>query len=128
MSGASIGGVSGVFIDSETPKALADWYSKTLGLAFHYWPERKSYGTEFIYDEGGGPPGRKSTVFVINPAHGKGGISGGFKVQFRVNSVRQLKAAVEKHGTKMETEDHPYGTFGRLRDAEGNTVELWEPK
>jgi hypothetical protein len=62
MNGKSIAGVSGVFIEAKEPKALADWYSKVLGLTFNYWPERKSYGTEFVYDEGEGSRGRRSTT------------------------------------------------------------------
>lgn len=120
-------GVSGVFLESHDPKKLADWYAQSFGLQFHYWPERRSYGTEFIYDEGGGPKGRKSTVFVIRP--GQKAAHGGFKVQFRVGDVQKASDELAKRGaSRVSSEEFEYGNFTQLHDPDGNTIELYQPK
>jgi predicted enzyme related to lactoylglutathione lyase len=116
-----------VFLESRQPKQLADWYARAFGLTFHYWPEHRSYGTEFVYDEGGGPRGRKSCVFVIR-LNEHLDRPGAFTVQFHVANVDKVRRALEATGTKVVLEDFDYGRFARLTDCDGTAIELYEPK
>ena len=51
-------------------------------------------------------------------------------INFRVREldpmVEQLRAA--KIDVTVDPEVYPNGRFARLRDPEGNPIELWEPK
>ena len=127
MSASWVLGVSGIFLESPDPRRLADWYARTFGVRFHYWPERRSYGAEFVYTDPDTPSERRSTVFVIEPrTEPRGG--GAFRVQLGVASVGEVAVRLGEHGTAVETETFPYGTFGRFRDPDGNSIELYEPR
>ena len=124
---ASVKGISGVFLESKDPRKLADWYAQSFGLQFHYWPERHSYGTEFVYDQGTGRAERKGTVFVIRP--GNGHERGAFTVQFQVGDVQAAANALHQTGRhEVSTQEFEYGTFAHLSDPDGNTIELYEPR
>lgn len=49
---------------------------------------------------------------------------------FRVDNLEELLAELKAKGVQCEDkiEDYEYGRFGWFIDAEGNKVELWEPK
>ena len=53
-----------------------------------------------------------------------------FMMNFRVENLDDLLAALKEEGVTIvgEPEEYSYGKFGWILDAEGNKIELWEPK
>ena len=51
-------------------------------------------------------------------------------MNFRVENLDDLLAALKEEGVTIvgEPEEYSYGKFGWILDAEGNKIELWEPK
>ena len=52
-----------------------------------------------------------------------------FMMNFRVENLRELLAALREEGVQVvgEIEEYDYGKFGWILDPEGNKIELWEP-
>jgi predicted enzyme related to lactoylglutathione lyase len=51
-------------------------------------------------------------------------------LNFRVQELDRLVAELREQGIEVtiDPESYPNGLFARLRDPEGNPIELWEPK
>jgi predicted enzyme related to lactoylglutathione lyase len=51
-------------------------------------------------------------------------------INFRVNDLDAMLHQLRSAGIEVAVnpEEYPNGRFARLRDPEGNPVELWEPK
>ena len=115
-------GIGGFFFRAKDPEALGQWYKKHLGIDLvpaDY--NQKSWSQE------AGP-----TVFAPFPADNDyfGDPAKNWMINFR---VRNLDALVEQLRTagievKVDPEACPNGRFARLRDPEGNPIELWQPK
>ena len=114
-------GIGGLFIKSENPQQLAEWYEKHLGVnqiptSYDDEPWMQEAGpTAFaMFDKDSGFFGRSSQQWMIN-----------FRVRNLAAMADQLRAAgVEV--TVDETE-YPNGWFASLSDPEGNPIQLWEP-
>ena len=115
-------GIGGFFFRAEDPTALAEWYKKHLGVElvpsdYNQKPWSQEAGpTAFA------PFARDSDYF--------GDPGKQWMMNFR---VRDLGAMIEQlHAARIEVtldpENYPNGRFARLRDPEGNPIELWEPK
>ena len=54
----------------------------------------------------------------------------GWMLNFRVDDLETLTASLQAHGIEVETKPEwnapGVGRFARLRDPEGNGIELWE--
>ena len=115
-------GIGGLFFRAKNPTALAQWYREHLGIDLvpaDY--NQKSWSQE------AGP-----TVFAPFPQDSEyfGDAARQWMVNFRVQDldamVEQLRAAGIE--VAIDSEVYPNGRFARLRDPEGNPIELWEPK
>lgn len=114
-------GIGGLFFRAKDPEALSRWYHEHLGVgptpatteeepwkqeagptAFSPFPE----STEYF--------GARSQVWMVN-----------FRVRDLAAMVTQLRAAGIE--VTLDPEAYPFGRFARLRDPEGNPIELWEP-
>jgi predicted enzyme related to lactoylglutathione lyase len=114
-------GIGGFFFRSDDTKALAEWYERNLGIS----PVPKGPESEPWRQEAG------VTAFSPFKADSKyfGDPNRNWMLNFRVRNmdamVAQLRAA------KIEvSEPETYegmGKFARLKDPEGNPIELWEP-
>jgi glyoxylase I family protein len=51
-------------------------------------------------------------------------------VNFRVRDLDKMAAQLQAAGiaVKIDPQPYPNGRFARLRDPEGNPIELWQPK
>ena len=51
-------------------------------------------------------------------------------INFRVANLDRMIAQLREKGIEvtLDPEIYPNGRFARLNDAEGNPIELWEPK
>ena len=112
---AKVLGIGGFFFRSNDPDKLAAWYAEHLGVD----PCPRDYDTP-PWHQAAGPT-------VVNPYPADDGPR--WWINFRVRDldamVRQLRAA----GIEVtpDAEVYPNGRFARLKDPEGNPVELWEP-
>jgi catechol 2,3-dioxygenase-like lactoylglutathione lyase family enzyme len=113
-----ITGIGGIFIKSENPQRLRDWYQKHLGIPVESWG-----GTAFtatpttvwnVFEA-------TSTYFDPSPAR--------FMVNYRVAELGPLIAALRAEGCNVvdKVDDSEYGKFGWVFDPDGNKIELWEP-
>ena len=125
----AVEGIGGVFLYANDAKALSNWYAHHFGINVETYEDGKVYGTEFKYRRLSDSSKVDSTVWSISqskdplPAE---------REQCQVNyRVRDLPAFVEQlkaDGIEIEKrEDHDYGRFARIRDPEGNRIELYEP-
>jgi len=118
-----ITGVGGVFIKSDNPKALADWYRDVLGLKIEAWG-----GAALAYDAPGHPP-----VLAWSPFPASTGYMAPSKREFMINfAVDDLDAILARLASKgvavLKRDDKdPNGKFAWILDPDGTKVELWQP-
>lgn len=108
-------GIGGVFFRAKDTDALAAWYKEHLGVT-HLWPQQAGL-TVFA------PFQQDSEYF---PADRQ------WMINFRVDSLDELMAQLIAAGIAVETRPDEWdtpetGRFARIRDPEGNPIELWEP-
>ncbi len=119
-------GIGGIFFKCKDPKAMTEWYQKHLGL------ETNPYGATFEWYEGPDStkkaqtqwtPFKESTKY-FEPSTKE------FMINYRVENLEALVEEFKKEGVTIvdKVETYDYGKFVHILDAEGNKVELWEPK
>ena len=120
---ARILGIGGIFFKSHSPKELAHWYQKHLGLTAS---EEGGSILEFKHlTENGfavwGPFEENTDYFQPS--------SKGFMFNFIVDDLNEALSQAKKGGAQVmdRIEEHVYGRFGWFIDPEGNKVELWQP-
>jgi predicted enzyme related to lactoylglutathione lyase len=118
-------GIGGIFFKAKDPKALGEWYRDHLGVPLEAWG-----GASFSWQSPDNPTGVGTTVwnpFKEDTTHFGQGAS--FMVNFRVNDLHALVAALRAEGCAVDAkvDESEYGRFGWVTDPEGNRVELWEP-
>ena len=119
-------GIGGVFFKAKDPKALAEWYRAHLGMNVEEWG-----GVAFKWVTPENPSGTGSTVWspfkedtdYFSPSQA------GFMVNYRVEDLQSLLAALRAEGCKVEekVDESGFGKFGWVLDPEGNKLELWQP-
>ena len=119
-------GIGGIFFKCKDPRAMTEWYQKHLGL------NTNPYGATFEWYEGDNSTKKgqtqwtpfKETTKYFEPS------TKDFMINYRVENLEALVEELKNEGVtivdKIETYD--YGKFVHILDAEGNKVELWEPK
>jgi predicted enzyme related to lactoylglutathione lyase len=119
-------GIGGVFFKCKDPEKMKEWYQKHLGLTTN------PYGAVFEwYQEPGNNTAAstqwtpfKETTKYFDPS------TKDYMINYRVENLEALVEELRKEGVtildNMETYD--FGKFIHILDAEGNKVELWEPK
>lgn len=115
-------GIGGFFFRAADPKALADWYERHLGV--NRTPE--TYEQE-PWQQSAGP-----TVFAPFAKNTKyfGAEQQQWMINFRVRDLDAMVAQLRRAAIEVEVdrELYPNGRFARLKDPEGNPIQLWEPK
>ena len=135
MAGAQ--GIAGVFLDSEDPAALAAWYDEHLRVGFAGAqglgldaPEEQSFFRVFATRDIDSSEVRENPVFAINKATGPlaPGDERGHVVGLRVDDVDAVLAYMATVGIEQEGEMLVWegGKHARIRDPDGNKVELYE--
>ncbi|MCG8488573.1 MAG: VOC family protein [Chromatiales bacterium] len=113
-------GIGGLFFRAEDPAKLASWYAQHLGVT--------QVPTD--YDQ---PPWIQQagpTVFAPfeNNTDYFGDLSKQWMINFRVDDLDRMIAQLRRDGIEVTVDDtdYPNGRFARLKDPEGNPIELWE--
>ena len=125
----AVEGIGGVFLYANDAKALSNWYAHHFGINVETYEDGKVYGTEFKYRRLSDSSKVDSTVWSISQSKDP---LPDERQQCQVNyRVRDLPAFVEQlkaDGIEIEKrEDYDYGRFARIKDPEGNRIELYEP-
>ncbi len=118
-------GIGGIFFKSPDAAKLRSWYSENLGLTAgsdghcfqwraHDNPETEHMTVWSIFEE-------RSKYFDPSPAS--------FMVNYIVDDVDAYLAKLSAKGVQIDPkrEDHDYGRFAWIYDADGNKIELWQP-
>lgn len=119
--------LGGIFIYSENPKRLAQWYEKSLGLNYEYTEQYKAYYITFPYRETDSEKTRYTIFSILYNEHRPFISDKSFTINMRVSDLKEM---VEKlKSLKIEVlgiEEHDEGKFAWVNDPEGNYIELWE--
>ncbi len=114
-------GIGGLFFRSRDPESLGAWYAGCLGVG----PVPTDYSqTPWLQESG-------ETVFAPFPQDSDyfGRSEQQWMVNFRVSNLDAMVSQLNALGVEvtLDPEVYPNGRFARLKDPEGNPVELWEP-
>jgi predicted enzyme related to lactoylglutathione lyase len=119
-------GIGGIFFKCKDPKKMTEWYRENLGL------NTNPYGATFEWYEGEDNTKKGQTQWspfaettkYFEPS------TKDFMINYRVENLEALAEELKKNGVTIvdtiETVD--YGKFLHILDAEGNKIQLWEPK
>lgn len=124
----AIKGIGGIFIHSNDPARLADWYERVLGLAMEHHPTEGYFHVFWHRDPESGLL-RENPVFAIN---GTDTPLAGAPRQFTLNlRVDDLDAFLEKlSGQNVSIDPNilvwERGKHARIHDLDGNLIELYE--
>ena len=130
---AQVSGIGGVFVYANAPASLAAWYARHFGLEFRYDEGMQCYYLVFHYRDLDPPSRLLDTVLAIFPAQEPlGRARGEYMINYRVDDLDGLVAQLHAAGIKttditVERDEEGYGKFTRLRDPEGNRIELYQP-
>lgn len=119
-------GIGGIFFKCKEPKKMTEWYQKHLGLTTN------PYGATFEWFEGADSTKKAQTQwtpFAENTKYFEPSPNN-FMINYRVENLEALVAELKKEGVTIvdQMETYDYGKFIHILDAEGNKIELWEPK
>lgn len=114
-------GIGGFFFRARDPVSLARWYSEKLGVTM----APQSYDAEPWRTEAGVTifaPFEQASEYFGSPSQQ-------WMLNFRVRNLDAMADQLRRSGIAVDIDPqvHPNGRFARLRDPEGNPIELWEP-
>jgi len=127
---AGVNGIGGVFLHSNEPKKLAEWYTHHLGIEFSHNEAGTNYWMEFFYRNDNDPSRRASTVYAINKAKKSlGPERGGCMINYRVDNLAAFIEQLKAKGVSVEPvkDDGENGWFTWITDPEDNRIELYQP-
>src|SRR5262245_60089800 len=114
-------GIGGFFFRARAPKDLARWYSEHLGVTL----TPSDYDHEAWHQQAG------PTVFEPFPLDTDyfGRQEQQWMLNFRVRDLKAMIMQLHRAGIDVEVdhETYPNGSFARLKDPEGNPIQLWQP-
>ena len=123
-----IDGIGGVFLFSNNPKRLAEWYRDSLGISYEESPDCSSIYKSFAYQDLTDASVKRTTTWAILPS--KNDINGKPRtgqINYRVKSMTETLSHLQSKGVAIEkTEDYEYGKFAWVTDPDGNKIELFE--
>ena len=120
-------GVGGIFFKCKDPKKMTEWYKEHLGLNTNAWG-----GASFEWREEADSTKKGQTQWQPFSENTKyfDPSTKDFMINYRVDNLEALVEELRKNGVTivdtMQVVD--FGKFIHILDAEGNKVELWEPK
>ncbi len=119
-------GIGGIFIKSEDPQRLREWYRCHLGMDLLDWG-----GVVFSWATPEGPVEDGTTIWNVFDASSEcfAPSTAPFMVNYRVEDLHELLSALREEGCDVDekVEESEFGKFGWVMDPDGNRVELWQP-
>jgi predicted enzyme related to lactoylglutathione lyase len=119
-------GVGGIFFSTKNPKETRDWYAKNLGMEVNDWgstfESRNIANPEEINSLQWSPFKNGSEYFEPSKKE--------FMINYRVQHIEKLVEQLKANNVTVldEVATYDYGKFVHIMDADGNKIELWEPK
>lgn len=119
-------GVGGIFFFSDDTKGLKEWYAKNLGIETNDWgatfESRSIENPEHVNSLQWSPFKKESNYFAPSKKE--------FMINYTVQNIEALVAKLKENGVTVldDIAAYDYGKFVHIMDAEGNKIELWEPK
>jgi predicted enzyme related to lactoylglutathione lyase len=109
-------GIGGVFFFSDDPQATKAWYAKNLGIEMNDW------GAASFGDLQWKPFKKGDDYFAPSKKD--------FMINYQVRDLEGLVKRFKENGVTIldEIAAYDFGKFLHIMDAEGNKIELWEPK
>jgi hypothetical protein len=122
-----IASIGGIFLYSEHPKDLADWYKTYLGVKFKYTKEYDAYYISFPYIDKHLKKETYSTLSIMPLKNKTSNLERPFTINLRVYDVEKIVDHLEKYDVKVKgIEVYDEGKFAWMDDLDGNHIELWE--
>jgi len=120
-------GIGGIFFFSDNPKDAKSWYAKNLGFDVNQWGS-----VSFEYRDVDKP----EEIIPLQWSPFKSGdeyfapSKKDFMINYRVQNIEGLVKNLKENGATIldDIATYDYGKFVHIMDAEGNKIELWEPK
>jgi len=120
-------GIGGIFFFSDHPKETKDWYAKNLGVEINAWgavsfDSRNIHNPDEVESLQWSPFKKGDEYFSPSKKE--------FMINYRVQNLEALLEKLKENGVTIldEIATYDYGKFIHIMDAEGNKIELWEPK
>lgn len=120
-------GIGGVFFISENPKESKEWYVKNLGLEINDWgsvsfESRNIDRPDEVNSLQWKPFKKGDPSFAPSKKE--------FMINYRVQQIDKLVEKLKANGVTIvdEMATYDFGKFIHILDAEGNKIQLWEPK
>jgi len=117
-----ITGIGGFFFRAQDHKGLAEWYERHFGInRVPTGPETEPWTQEAGHTAFS--PFKADSTYFGDPAKN-------WMLNFRVRNIDAMVAQLR--AAKIEVSDpesyEGVGRFARLKDPEGNPIELWQPE
>ncbi|MGQ0602428.1 MAG: VOC family protein [Anaerolineales bacterium] len=120
---ARILGVSALVLFANDPATLAQWYEKWLGVTTienaddgNFYGEIDDHHTGLTFQ-----------FAIFKTAEPLAANARGAMLTYRVDDYDVFVSGLERAGLTVERSAEKYGRFARLRDPEGNPIELFAP-
>ncbi|RBQ10448.1 VOC family protein [Pedobacter miscanthi] len=120
-------GIGGIFFFSDNPKETKDWYAKNLGVEVNAWGsvsfDSRNINNPDEVETLQWSPFKKGDEY-FSPSKKE------FMINYRVQNLEALLEKLRENGVTIldEIATYDFGKFIHIMDAEGNKIELWEPK
>lgn len=120
-------GVGGIFFYSDNLKESKEWYAKNLGMEINDWGsssfESRNINRPDEITSLQWKPFKKGDEY-FSPSKKD------FMINYTVQNIEGLVNKLKENGVTVldSISSYDYGKFVHIMDAEGNKIELWEPK
>lgn len=119
-------GIGGIFFLSNNSQETKEWYARNLGFEINEWgssfESKDAKSPDEINSLQWSPFQKESDYFAPSTKE--------FMVNYRVQNIEGLVDRLKENGVTIldSIASYGYGKFVHIMDAEGNKIELWEPR
>ena len=120
-------GIGGIFFYSDNLQETKEWYIKNLGIEINDW------GSSSFESRNINRPDEINSLqwcpFKKNSEHFAPSKKD-FMINYQVQNIEGLVNKLKENGVTIldDIASYDFGKFVHIMDAEGNKIELWEPK
>lgn len=120
-------GIGGIFFYSDNLKETKEWYTKNLGIEINDW------GSSSFESRNVNNPDEINTLQWCPFKKGSEHFAPSkkeFMINYTVQNIEGLVNKLKENGVTIldSIATYDFGKFVHIMDAEGNKIELWEPK